>query len=870
MSPAKSNPEDASLRAGYLSHNAGQLARGLMVLNAISVLVVPGGFVLDYFIYPQHFGQFLAIRFGAAALLLLLIGALSLAQKRGSLPAIKALGVTSALVVNVAVCLMIYQTEGAKSQYFVSLILVLTCWSTLSPWTVVETAAMCVGSLAVYALACAANPNFSSEGAFPLFAFGSFFILITTTICLIITFYLSRSRYEDFRLRHQLDAQNRELQDLDRLKTQFFSNISHELRTPLTLILGPVETLLSHGDQLDAKVHEGLLLIHRNTLRLLKLINDLLDLTRLDQQENVLRKKTLPAGTFVRGIVESVRHLGLSKNLRMRIEGGDPAVVINADPVRLEKVLINLLTNAIKYTPPDGMITVRWSGDDSSSLIEVEDTGVGIPAEDLPKIFDRFHQVRANAANLTQGVGIGLALARELVELHGGKLEVESQIDRGSIFRILLPSGPAVPFVEPALEPLAQATEEPFEKAFRSADRSWRNMADTGILPVVGRGDRVILVADDESDMRRYVVSLLAEEYRVVQTQHGGDVNALVADHKPDLVLLDWMMPGKDGLTVCRELRADPANRDLKIVLLTARIDENSKIEALRSGADDFLTKPFSSIEVKTRVANLLRSGQLQKDLRGRNAELTETISKLQRTETMLIQSEKMNAIGSLSAGLLHEINNPLNYTLAAISFAGQFKGTLNDEMKEILSDVEEGMVRIRNVVTDLKNFAYPEKPGAESEFSLVEVFSAARKIVAGEIGDITLEVDLPDNLVVRGQKTQMMHVFINLLNNAARALRVGQARAAATISIKGTSDGEMATVVVADNGPGVPEEIQNRIFEPFFTTQDVGSGMGMGLSICHTIMESHQGSIRVGNRAEGGAVFTFTLPLAQETQNLC
>jgi C4-dicarboxylate-specific signal transduction histidine kinase len=335
-------------------------------------------------------------------------------------------------------------------------------------------------------------------------------------------------------------------------------------------------------------------------------------------------------------------------------------------------------------------------------------------------------------------------------------------------------------------------------------------------------------------------------------------------------VLLDWMMPGKDGLTVCRELRADPAGKDFKIVLLTARIDEQSKIEALRSGADDFLTKPFSSVEVKTRVANLIRAGQLQKDLRGRNEELAGTIAKLQRTESMLIQSEKMNAIGSLSAGLLHEINNPLNYTLTAINFAGQFKESLGDDMKEILADIEEGMIRIRDVVTDLKSFAYPEKPGAESEFSLAEVLRSARKIVAGEIENVTVEVDLPEELVVRGQKTQLMHVFINLLNNAGLALRDGPVHGPPLISVRGSAVEEMVTVEVADNGPGVPPEIMNRVFEPFFTTRDVGAGMGMGLSICHTIMESHQGSIRVGNRAGGGAVFTVTLPLAQEVQKSC
>lgn len=867
MTEQASPAVNQALLAEYHGYNAKKLAYGLMVLNGLSLLVVPGGFMLDYFIYPQKFWEFLALRLGVTVFLVAMIGLLYLERNRDHLTRIKILGVVSALSINFAMCAMIYATEGAKSPYFVGLTLVLTCWSTLSPWTVVETTAMCLISLVAYALACVANPTFTTAASIPLLGFGSFFILITTTVCVGITYYLSRARFEDFRLRHQLDAQNRELQDLDRLKTQFFSNISHELRTPLTLILGPAETLLSRGDTLDARVHEGLLLIHRNTLRLLKLINDLLDLTKLDQGAEVLRKKNIPLPSFIKGIVESVRHLGFSKQLRIRIEEGQAGAEAVADPSRLEKILINLLTNALKYTPVGGTITVRWSGDDQGTCIEVQDTGVGIPAEDLPKIFDRFHQVRSNLTNQNQGVGIGLALAKELVDEHGGKLEVESEVGKGTTFRICLPAAQRVleienpPFAQPA------TVEEPFEKAFRSADRSWRsyNENSDGEFPVIGSGQHVILVADDENDMRNYVVSLLSEEYRVVQTQDGGHVASLVEEHHPDLVLLDWMMPEKDGLTVCRELRADPRNRDLKIVLLTARIDEKSKIDALQSGADDFLTKPFSSIEVKTRASNLLRAARLQKDLRIRNEELTTTIGKLQQTETMLIQSEKMNAIGSLSAGLLHEINNPLNYTLTAISFANQRKSSLSEEMQEIVADVEEGMLRVRDVITHLKNFAYPEKPGVETIFSVEEILFSARKIMAQEIDGIRIDVDLPEHFMIRGQKTQMIHLFMNLLGNAARALNDQETSRPKVITVRGSSTADSVVLEVADSGPGIPEDIINRVFEPFFTTREVGSGMGMGLSICHTIMQAHRGSIRVGNQADGGAVFTITLPQAEQ-----
>ncbi len=874
VSPAL--PDDAVLAAAYRVSNRGKLVRGLLVANGLSVLGVPGGFVLDYFLYPEQFLAFLAIRLAVAAILLAIVVWLFAERNGRSVWPVKALGISSALVMNFAFCAMIYTTNGVASPYFVGINLIMTCWAVVLPWSWIETAVICVLSYVGYAIACFANPVSVGAENFPLFAFNSFFILITTAVCVGISFFLARSRFEDFKLRHELDERNRELRDLDRLKTQFFSNVSHELRTPLTLILSPVADLLRRGGELEPAIHGTMIVVQRNTLRLLKLINDLLDLTRMDQGVDVLRRKSVDVDEFVKGIVESVRHLGLSKRLRMKIEGGAAGVRAEFDPVRIEKVLLNLLTNAMKYTKAGGAITVRWGEAEGGGIwLEVADTGVGIPDEDLARVFDRFHQVRSNAANQNQGVGIGLALAKELVEQHGGTLDVESSVGEGTTFRANLPVIVAIPgeVEESAVADRfeLEGDEEPFEKAFRSADRSWTydDSADTD-LPEVGSGSQVVLVADDEYDMRRYVVSLLAEDYRVLQTQHGGNVEELVAAHRPDLVVLDWMMPGKDGLELCRALRSRDENRDLKIVLLTARADEESKIDALQAGADDFLTKPFSSIEVRTRIRNLLRAGQMQRDLRTSNAELTATIGKLQETETMLIQSEKMNAIGSLSAGLLHEINNPLNYTMTAISIANQHRDTLSDDMAEILGDVEEGMTRIRDVVTDLKTFAYPEKTGVEVDVAVAELLRNALKIVAGELDGVRVDVDLPEEFEVRGQKTQLMHIFINLLNNAIRAMREADLPGERIVWITGECVDDKAVVKVRDSGPGIRPDIIKRVFDPFFTTRDVGSGMGMGLSICHTILNSHRGAIRVENHPDGGALFTIELPLAESALVSC
>jgi signal transduction histidine kinase len=856
------------LRVAYQEQNGRQLTRSLTWTNVIAMVAMPGGAALDYFLYPAHFVEFLLWRLGDALFLLACVGLLYVGGQRYQFLKAKTLGVLSALSVTGAISFMIYRTEGAQSPYFAGVNLATLCFAAMMPWSLVQTLLMCAGTLLFYVVACVLNPSAAQPSFLPYLGFNASFILIASTVCVGLTIFLSRVRFEDFRLRHQLDAKNRQLQDLDRIKTQFFSNVSHELRTPLTLILLPVESLLERSDQLDERTHESLILVHRNTLRLLKLINDLLELTRLDQQADILRRRRFRLGTFVRGVVDSVRHLGLAKRLRMTIVEGAADAEAFADPSRVEKVLVNLLTNAIKYTPADGAITVRWTADVSGVRIEVADTGVGIPKEDQARIFDRFHQVRSNAANETQGIGIGLALAKELVEHHGGTLAVESEPGKGSTFRVFLPAEEDAADA-PAIAPRPMALpngEEPFEHAFRSADRVWREAATDAELPAMGRGEETLLVADDESDMRRYIVSLLSENYRVVQTATGANVVDLVAEHEPRMALLDWMMPGKDGLSVCRELRGKYP--DLKIVLLTARIDERSKLDALEAGADDFLTKPFSSVELRTRVANLLRSGRLQSDLRASNEELARTVEKLQRTEAMLIQSEKMNAIGSMSAGLLHEINNPLNYTLTAIGFAKRDPSLQTPDIQEVLSDVEEGMQRIRDVITHLKTFAYPEKPGAGSAVLLKEVVDSAAKLSAGEIEGVRLEIDLPEGMHVNGQRTQLTHVFINLLSNAGKALK--DQPGPKVISVRATGEDEFATIEVVDNGPGIPAGILNRIFEPFFTTRDVGAGMGLGLSICHTIVEAHGGSIRAENRPGGGASFTIQLPLAKEALDLC
>ncbi|MEM6821392.1 MAG: ATP-binding protein, partial [Verrucomicrobiota bacterium] len=469
-----------------------------------------------------------------------------------------------------------------------------------------------------------------------------------------------------------------------------------------------------------------------------------------------------------------------------------------------------------------------------------------------------------------QGVGIGLALVKEIIAKHNGTLSVDSELDHGTKFtiRLPLPEIDANASLAPVARPEVPSPSEPMAAAFKSADHyvvsSPINSED---LPVVGQGPTSILVVDDEPDMRRFLVSMLSGEHTVFQAADGDAGIRIAEAEKPDLILLDWMLPGKHGLEVCQILRANDQLKHLKIILLTAKVDEASKIRALQQGADDFLTKPFSSIEVKTRIATQLDTLELQRNLQSQNVELEQTLRELRNTEAKLIQSEKINSLGVLSAGLLHEVNNPLNYTMTALHFLKTslkeetFSEESSEEIDDTLVDIDDGMQRIKKIVSDLHTFAYPEKESSLTELYVSKQVESALRLLAHELKDIKLEIQVAESSVIRGSATQFIHVLLNLISNSAKAVNSVRETRTPIIRIKDRQENDSTFIEIWDNGSGIKPENLTRIFDPFFTTRDVGAGMGMGLSICHTIVKNHHGVISCDSKVGEWTSMTIELP---------
>jgi len=326
------------------------------------------------------------------------------------------------------------------------------------------------------------------------------------------------------------------------------------------------------------------------------------------------------------------------------------------------------------------------------------------------------------------------------------------------------------------------------------------------------------------------------------------------------------MLPEVDGHEVCRLLKEDPKTRNIKIVLLTARVDEAAKLTALNNGADDFLTKPFSRTEVETRLRNLYEKSRLESELSDRNQDLEAALDDLKEAQSSLVRSEKLNALGTLSAGLLHEVNNPLNYVISAIQLARMESiVTENQSVREYFDDIDEGVGRIRNIVSDLHAFAHPSEFDKQKLFSVSQAIDSAIRFTASECEGIRIRKEVTNDSSITGSEGHIVQVMINLLSNASSAILENDRAKQGEIVIKADRVDEQLIVRVSDNGIGMSLETQERVFEPFFTTKDVGGGMGLGLSICHTIIKSHGGQIQIQSVEDVGTEFVLVLPVVQE-----
>lgn len=419
------------------------------------------------------------------------------------------------------------------------------------------------------------------------------------------------------------------LSELDRAKTAFFSNVSHEFRTPLALMLGPLEEVLPEANErLGAECHEQLVTVKRNALRLLKLVNTLLDFSRIEagRVQAVYEPTDLPV--FTSEIASVFRSAMENAGLQFTVECLPIFEPVYVDRDMWEKVVSNLLSNAFKFTLK-GSVTVTLKSMEDVVQLQVRDTGVGITEEHRERVFDRFHRVEGTQARTYEGTGIGLAFVQELVKLHGGHVRVESTIGEGSTFTVTIPRGSAHLPAERIQAARTHASTGIGADVYAEEARRWLpdewSMTDVAILPQLApvlsspqseptATRELIVVADDNADMRQYLRHLLGGRYEVHAVSDGCQALDTTRLLRPALLLADVMMPQLDGFALLRALRDDPAIASMPIILLSARAGEESRLEGLQAGADDYLVKPFTARELIARVEVHLKLAKLRRE----------------------------------------------------------------------------------------------------------------------------------------------------------------------------------------------------------------------------------------------------------------
>ncbi|HET7825410.1 MAG TPA: ATP-binding protein, partial [Anaeromyxobacter sp.] len=601
------------------------------------------------------------------------------------------------------------------------------------------------------------------------------------------------------------------------------------------------------------------------------------DLSRLEESRLRLNVQDHELVGYLRTLVDQSEVLARRKEIALAFTPACERAVVRCDLDRLERVFVNLLSNALKFTPPGGHVTVSLSESAGAVEVLVEDDGPGFPPDRAEKLFERFYQVDMEGTRRHGGAGIGLALARELVHLHGGTIVAASDGRHGARFAVTLPKRHG--FRQDDLAAPAPQEDAALRDPASSADWTVQleRRDEFRLLDLDELTDRRIVERDPDEEARPYTALVvedsppvlqvihmsLRREFKVLTAPDGQKALEMVLREQPSLVVTDLMMPEMDGLELTRRLRADERTRHIPILMLTARGDVDDRVKGLETGVSAYLAKPFSPRELVTCARQLVRAEEHTADL---------------------VLTRRMESVEIVAAGLAHEINNPLNYVknalvrvradvdragvLAAASAARALEAAERAEVErivgrtqEMLEVAEAGLLRIGKTVELLARYG---RAGFRREVAPLDVWEAVRtvvKVVVPATGRaVDVQLDLRGDGTVECIPEELNQVLTNLVQNAIEAVPDGTGR----VRIDGSGDAQTLVLSVADNGPGIPPDVQARLFTPFFTTKGPGRGMGLGLTIARRVVNAHGGTLQLTSAPGAGAEFVVRLPRAQ------
>lgn len=669
-----------------------------------------------------------------------------------------------------------------------------------------------------------------------------------------------------------LDAERKRAQalaEVDQAKTIFFSNISHEFRTPLTLLLGPIEDAMNDPEDIsNNRVRMGV--AYRNALRMQKLVNTLLEFSRIEAGRMDGQFTRVDIGSFTADLASSFRSAIEKAGMRLELDLQPVTGEVYVDAAMWENIILNLVSNAFKYTS-QGSITVSVGQRSNAVRVSVSDTGIGIPEDQLDRIFDRFHRVQNVEVRSQEGTGIGLSLVKELVRIHHGHIDVSSKPGKGSTFNVVIPIGkthlPADRINDSEVLQSTKGRNVFVEESLQwlpddARENSGAVLLTSGPAQLRKQKQFTVLLADDNADMRDYVGRLLSPHYDLVTARNGNEAFEKMHDVKPDLLLTDIMMPGLDGFGLLQKIRSHPEMRMTPVIFLSARAGEESKVDGLAAGADDYLVKPFTARELIARVDATLRidaarkqlAQELEQEVQRRTAELSRLNSRLQQSNEDLRQFAHVAS---------HDLREPVRKVKVYAGRLGEDSGSsLSAKGRSFLEKIDSAAYRMLNMIEGV--LRYSSTNSTEQTTEAVDLNRIVRSIesdlellIAQQHATIRYS-DLP---TIEGAAVLLYQLFYNLINNSLKFSRPG---VPCRIEISAKVDGDQVLVRLSDNGIGFDQEQADRIFDTFsrLNPKDKYEGTGLGLALCKKIVARHGGDIEAVGTKGAGSEFRIRLPL--------
>ncbi len=704
----------------------------------------------------------------------------------------------------------------------------------------------------------------------------------------------------------QIESQNRELEEmtrklkeLDELKTQFFANVSHELRTPLALTLGRTEKLLS-SDTLAPAQRRELEVVHRNARALLKQVNDLLDISKLEAGRMNVEFSDVDLARLVRRTVAHFDSLASDRHLRFAYKGPE-SLPAQVDPEKIERILLNLLSNAFKFTPDGGTIRCELIPDGPNTKLVVADSGPGIPPEMREAVFERFRQVESNSARRFGGTGLGLAIVRDMAQLHHGSVQVGEAPEGGAEFIVELPvRAPDSATVNSTALASAAPIDAQAEDVVHSLEPVQVDLPTTSSdVDSALASAPLVLVVEDNPEMNRFIVETLASEYRVISALDGRDGLKKALTLQPDLVLSDVMMPEMSGEDLLRDLRSRPEFEGTPVILLTAKADQKHRVHVLRMGAQDYIMKPFSAEELRLRVRNLasmtLTRRVLQQELNThthdvqqlahevslRTRQLHAAIEALRISESRFRRLVESNLLGVITATFSGGVTEANDEFLRMVGYSREElnRGDLDWQAMTAEEDADKDMQAIQQL--NAAGVAGPwEKQYIRKDGSRVPVLLGAARLDGSENTAITFVLDLTSQKRAEA-RVAVQYAVARILSGVVDTQPVFLELLKAIAENLGWDYGEVWTV---DSKAGVLRCIETwssppgrfKRFEEFARKAQVARSQGLpgrvwasGSPCWVTRMQEESGQMRASLAAEDGLHSAFGFPMTSNNEVL-